>query len=97
MYLYYSASILFHLGPVLHKRGVPDRANPKLFLSKTLGDSKEYPHASQKFIKAAASRYMVYFMYEFSKKHEDDTRASLFGALCTMLTVFAEHPCLCKI
>ena len=60
-----------------------------------------FPRVSQKFLKGAAARMMVYFMRNFAaKRFEESGRlldkvlARLFSALCALQTIFAENPIL---
>ena len=75
------------------------RASKKLFTAKYLVTGNEYPHVSQKILKGAAARFVIYWLQSVTwmraAADPDDVlakaRAALFSALAALLTVFAEN------
>ena len=91
---------------MLHAAGVTSsaRASHRLFTAKALLDGPaQYPSVSQKYLKAAASRFLIYFMLKLAKQRYsatgaemDFSRVQVFGAIASMLTIFAEHGFRCS-
>ena len=84
-------------------RGIPHgvQATGKLFLAKTLVSTSDFPHVSQKILKGAASRFVIFWMMSVAAQKLAENpgdemaaiRHGLFSALAALLTVFASNPC----
>ena len=93
-----------HVKPIARvSRGIPHgvQATGKLFLAKTLVSTSDFPHVSQKILKGAASRFVIFWMMSVAAQKLAENpgdemaaiRHGLFSALAALLTVFASNPC----